>query len=182
MKLAPAAGTVACLWLALAGCKSDDSARREQVRRQVLQGQDLDKQRGEAMSKSRLLDDQGNLLPSDTTVATVLLPRGFTAKFTLDYEWYYDGPLPLDKVEKYLRERLDAQSIGYTEIGVLQFVLKPPLANPNGGSVAVMAYPVPGRSDWSRIHIQQPKPAAAYPQTAEEMQAEVARRAAAHRF
>jgi hypothetical protein len=165
----------ALLWLAFAGCKSDDSANREEQRRQLLRGQDLDKQRNEQIDKTRLTDEHGDLLPSETKVAGLVLPRGFNPKFTLDYEWYYDGALPLDKLEKYFRKQFDSASIKRPDDSSVEF-LRPTTKDLLGAALTI--YPVPGRADWSRIHVQGSRPQPEHPLSAEEIQAELARRAA----
>jgi len=161
------------MWLAVAGCKSEETEHRAQQRRQLLLGQDLDKARDDRFNKTRLMDEQGNLLPSETEVASVLLPRGFTAKFTYEYEWYYDGPLPLDKLEKYFRERVAVDSVQNTPEGLL-FAVKQPKDKP--GLVALTIYATPGRSDWSRIHIRQPPPTPLRAMTPAEIEARFAKR------
>jgi hypothetical protein len=161
--------------LAFAGCKSDDSANRDEQRRQLLRGQDLDKQRNEQFDKTRLTDEHGDLLPSETKIAGVVLPRGFNAKFTVDYEWYYDGALPLAKLEKYLRKQFDGALIKRPDAFSVEFSRH---TTRDMLGVVLRIYPVPGREDWSRIHIQSSRPQPEHPLTAEEIQAELARRAA----
>jgi hypothetical protein len=157
------------------GCKSDDGARREQQRRELLRGQDLDKERQARFDKERYTDPQGNLLASDTTVAGVVLPRGFRTKFTFESEWYYDGALPVDKLAQYMDKAMQGASIERPNADSIQF--SRPYSGERPG-VQVTISPLPGRADWSRMHILSLRPPSPSVATAEQIQAEFARRAA----
>ena len=160
--------------VAAAGCKSHDAEQREQQRQKLLTGQDLNKDRDERLAKLRYTDDQGNLLPSDTTVAGVVLPRGFKSKFTFKYEWYYDGEQPLDKLEQYLVKTVTGSTVTRPDKYSVAFTRD---KTPERVGIVVTIYPVPGRSDWSRMHIVSSRPPPDHYATAAEIQEELERRA-----
>jgi hypothetical protein len=160
----------------VAGCSSAEDARRAEQRRQLLRGQDLDKARDERLSKSRLTTYDGDLLPSDTRMAGIVLPRGFVLKFTFEYEWYYDGALPLKKVEKYFGHQLDFEAVEHPDAYSIVFAQAKTKGDAAMKPVAVKIYPVPGREDWSRIYIHAPKPLPEHIPTPEEVRALLASR------
>lgn len=169
-------GTIASAACAV-GCSSAEETKRAELRRQLLRGQDLEKQRNTRFEKERLTTYQGDLLPSDTQVAGVVLPRGFNQKFSFEYEWYYDGAEPLPKLDSYLRKQLDFVSFDHPDPASTQFVQARTKGFPEMKPVTIKIYPVPGRSDWSRIYIRAPQPLPEHILTPEE----VSRMVASHR-
>jgi hypothetical protein len=159
-----------------AGCSSGDSARRAEQRRQLLRGDDLDRQRNARLEKQRVTTYEGDLLPSDTRTAGVVLPRGFNLKFTFEYEWYYDGALPLNKVEQYFTKQLDFEAIEHPDASAILFAQAKTKGDKAMTPVSVKIFPVPGRADWSRIYIHAPKPLPEHIPTPEEVRALLASR------
>jgi hypothetical protein len=159
------------------GCSSNEEQKRAELRRQLLRGQDLEKQRNTRFEKERLTTYQGDLLPSDIRVAGVVLPRGFNQKFTFEYEWYYDGAEPLPKLDQYIRKQLDFVSFDHPDPASTQFMQARTKGFPEMKPVTIKIYPVPGRSDWSRIYIRAPQPLPEHILTPEE----VSRMVASHR-
>jgi hypothetical protein len=172
------ASVVASMAAANSGCSSDDTAHRAEARREILRGEDLDKEHNERMEKQRLTNYQGDLMPSDTLVAGVVIPRGFKPKFTFAYEWYYDGALPFAPLEKYFRATLQAESIDRPDSSSVQFSHARTKGVANMSPVTVKIFPVPGRSDWSRIYILAPQPLPEHLPTEQEIRAELAARKA----
>jgi hypothetical protein len=162
--------------LLVVGCSSADDARRAEQRRQLLRGEDLEKSQQDRLNKLRLTTYDGDLLPSDTRMAGVVLPRGFALKFTFEYEWYYDGALPLNKVEKYFGQQLDFEAIERPDAYSIVYAQAKTKGDTAMKPVAVKIYPVPGRSDWSRIYIHASKPLPEHIPTPDEVRALLAAR------
>jgi hypothetical protein len=158
-KLHIAHWTCACCLLLAAACKSDESEHRAEARRALLRGDDLQRKRNEQLEKTRLTTYEGDLLPSDSQVAGIVLPRGFNLKFTLDHEWFYDGELPFAKLEKYLHEHVTSVAVDRPDNFSVVFAQAVNKVGPKMDPVMIKIFPVPGRSDWSRIDITAPKPA-----------------------
>jgi hypothetical protein len=173
-------GLVALTALAAVGCKDDAAAaRRAEARRALLRGEDLEKERMARLAKERLTTSSGDLLPSDTEIAGIVLPRGFKPKFKFDHEWTYDAALPISKLEKYFQESLNSQSVEHPDSVATEFTQarsKNTKASAAEKPAWVKIYPVPGRSDWSRIVIRAPKPLPDHTPTEAEVRAELARR------
>jgi hypothetical protein len=164
------------VWLGLAAtsCSSHEAERKAEVRRQLLRADNLAQKRAETLAAQRLTDAQGNLLPSNEKIAGVVLPRGYKPKFVLEREWTYDGELPFSRLEQYFLQRLSA-SIEHPAGMLTRFVQARPVGEPNAPPVLVEVSPVPGREDWSRIHVQQPAPAPEHPPSAAEIAADIER-------
>jgi len=166
------------LGLAAASCTSHDAEQRAEARRQLLRAENLEQQRRDALAAQRLSDANGNLLPSNEKLAGIVLPRGYKPKFVYEREWTYDGELPFHKLEQYFLQNLSAD-IAHPSGMLTRFVRARPVGEPNAQPVLLEVSPVPGREDWSRIHIQQPAPAPEHPLSADQIAADIANR---HRF
>ena len=164
------------LLLPAAACSSREVDRKSELRRQLLRAENLAQKRDEIMAAQRLSDENGNLLESKEQIAGVTLPRGYKPKFVHEREWTYDGELPFNKLEQYFLQRLNA-SIEHPSGMLTRFKDARPQGQPNALPILVEVSPVPGRSDWSRIHIQQPAPAPEHPMSFAETQADIERKA-----
>jgi hypothetical protein len=180
-RLTPGRGT---LWVlgALAalggGCSNAEQDRRAEARRQLLRAQNLDEERIARAAKTRQTTFDGDLLPSETKAAGITIPRGFKPKFDFEYEWYFDGEQPLSKLEKYLVERVDSPSIEHPDPTQVLFTQARAKGVPDMKPVTIKIYPVPGRSDWSRLNIVEQRPMPARIPTPEEVAAILAERRA----
>jgi hypothetical protein len=111
----------------------------------------------------------------------VVLPRGYEAKFMFEYEWYFDGEQPYSKLATYFTERLDFSGVERPDGASLTFAKARTKGNSQMKPVSVTISPVPGRDDWSRIHIVAQQPLPEQLQSKEEIEAELAvRRQNAH--
>lgn len=166
------AGCVLCA-VAAASCGRNDA--KEEARRALLRGQNLAAQRDARIAAQRITNADGDLLPSATTIAGVVLPRGFNPKFTFDHEWYYDGEYSFRRVLAYFQQRLDAV-LHRPDKSTVVFQGAKTKGVSDMKPVMVTISPVPGRADWTRIQITAPKPMPAHFPTAEEIQKELASR------
>ena len=158
--------------IAAASCRHDDA---EEARRALLRTQNLAAQRDERIAAQRITNADGDLLPSATTIAGVVLPRGFNPKFTFDHEWYYDGEYSFRRVLAYFEQRLDGV-IDRPDKSAVVFQGAKTKGVSDMKPVTVKIVPVPGREDWTRIQITAPKPMPKHFPTAEEIQKELASR------
>jgi len=162
--------------LAAGACSSSrEEDRKAEVRRQLLRADNLAQQRDATLAAQRLSDEAGNLLESKDKLAGITLPRGFHPKFVYDREWTYDGELPFNKTEQYFLQRLSA-TIEHPTGMLTRFAQARPVGEPGAAPVLVEVSPVPGRSDWTRIHVLQPAPAPERPVSFAETQAEIDRK------
>ena len=160
---------------ALSACSKQED-RKELIRREVLRANNLVAERRKEFEAVRVTDDHGNLLASKQRVAGVPLPRGYDPKFTFDYEWYFDGEQPYSKLVKYFTEQLDSANVQRPNGSTLTFVQARAKGDTQMKPVSVTVSPVPGRDDWSRIHIVAQQPTPAHLQSKAEIEAELSLR------
>lgn len=165
---------VCVLNLAAVGCSNAAEQRAAAAKRALLRGQDLDAQRKARIDAQRITDEAGNLLPSNTDILGLVIPRGFDVTFTEDHEWYYDGQLPIGKVEKYFDDRLDANTDHPYPSATIYRRAKMK-SNPTMAAVTVKIYPMPGRTDWTRVHILASMPAPDHFPSPAEIEAHLAK-------
>jgi hypothetical protein len=164
------------VWFGLAAfsCSSSEAERKAEARRQLLRAENLEQKRSANLAAQRLTDAEGNLIASNDKLAGITLPRGYKPKFVLEREWTYDGELPFNKLEQFFLQRLSA-TIEHPAGMLTRFVQARPVGESDAPPVLVEVSPVPGREDWSRIHIQQPAPAPEHPLTAAQIAADLER-------
>jgi hypothetical protein len=169
-------GTLSTLsTLSLAGCGKSIADQRADIRRQLLRADNLAQKRREEVEARRLTEPNGDLRPSNEQLAGITLPRGYQPKFVHDHEWTYDAELPFHKLEQYFLQRLSA-TIEHPAGMITRFTQARPVGQPNALPIELEVLPVPGRSDWSRIHIIQPGPPAEHTLSATEIAADIAAR------
>jgi hypothetical protein len=167
-------GAALCaLSLAAVSCKNDAQERAEDAKRALLRAHDLEAQRSARIAAQRLTDDAGNLLPSATDVVGLVIPRGFSVTFTEDHEWYYDGEHPVGKVEKYFDERLDAM-VNHPYPNATTYRHATMKTKTKMDPMTVNIFPMPGRTDWTRIHIVANRPQPDHFPTPAEIEAHLA--------
>jgi hypothetical protein len=156
-------------------CSRSEEQRKAELRRHVLLAENLSEKRQEALEAQRISNAKGELLSSNIQVAGITMPRGFKPKFVFDHEWHYDGEQTLRRVEAYFRDHLDATISSGDALSVV-FTQARMKGEPNMQSVSLTIMPIPGRNDWTRIHIILPKPPLAVMPSPAQVQAELAAR------
>lgn len=149
-------GVMCVAWL---GCSHKAEERSADIKRQVLRVEDLQSKRERIVAERRILDPQGELIPSTQQVAGVTLPRGFRPKFVFEHEWHFDGALPLQKVENYFSARLDA-TVQHPNTTSVEFSRATSKDAKGMSPVSLTVMEIPGRKGWSRIQIRAATPAA----------------------
>jgi hypothetical protein len=150
------------LWVGLlaasaaASCSHDDKA---EARRRVLQTEDRARERLARIDAHRVLSPEGELLPSETKVAGVVLPRGFELKFAEKHAWSYDGNFQQSKVEAYFAKRITRTQTTNKPLGEVEYLGVREKSNPNMEAVLVRLSPGPQGRDSTRIYIAEPVPA-----------------------
>ena len=160
---------------ALCACSKQED-QKVLMRREVLRANQLVVERRQELDAARITDEHGNLLPSKQRIVGVTLPRGYDPKFTFDYEWYFDGQLPYAKLVKYFTEQLETVNIQQPNRSTLTFVQARVKGDTQMKPVSVTVMPVPGREDWSRIHIVAQQPMPEHRQSKAEIEAELSLR------
>jgi hypothetical protein len=156
-------------------CSSAEEQRKVEVRRQVLLAEDLGSKREQAIEAARISTSKGDLLPSKTRVAGIIIPRGFAPKFVLSHEWHYDGQHTLPTVEAYFRAQLDATITPGPAYSVV-FNRARMKGEPNMTPVSLTIMPIPGRNDMTRVRIVEPPPPPSAMPSIDEVQARLAQR------
>lgn len=166
---------LALVCLASPACATPAEEHRAEVRRQLLDAEKQSQERGRILDAQRVTNSNGELLPSNNQVAGITLPRGFEPKFVFEHEWHYDGQLPLKKLENYFVSRLEA-TVERPDPYSIVFARARTKGDAAMNLVTITILPVPGRDDWSRIHIVEARPLPKTFPTATEIEAELAAR------
>ena len=161
---------------ALCGCSDGAEDQKAQMRRDVLRANNLVAERRKQLEAVRLTDENGDLIPSTQKVAGIVLPRGYTPKFKMDHESYFDGELPYSKLTKYFTEHLDFMYVERPNNSTLRFVKVRSKGDSEMDPVTITISPVPGMLHWSRIRVLIPQPLPERLQTKAEIDAELLRR------
>jgi hypothetical protein len=162
--------------VALCGCSGEVQDQKAQMRRDVLRANNFAAERRKQFDAVRLTDDNGDLIPSTQKVAGIVLPRGYTPKFKMDHEAYFDAELPYDKLTKYFTEHLDFMHVERPNKSTLRFVNVRSKGDSEMAPVTLTISPVPGMLHWSRIRILIPQPLPERLQTKAEIDAELLKR------
>lgn len=160
----------------LCACSSDSVDPKEQIRRDVLRTNDLAAERRKRLEAMRRTDDHGNLLPSDTKIAGVVLPRGYRPKLVLENEWQYEGEYSYSRLATYITAQLDFKEAQRPNPSTLTFVQARTKGDSQMKPVSVTISPAPGRPDWSSLQIRSFPPLPERRMTKEEIEAELALR------
>jgi len=147
-------GAVCVTWL---GCSRDADQHSADIRRQVLRAEDLPTKHARIVAEHRVLDPQGELIPSTEVVAGITLPRGFQRIFVFEHEWHFEGALPLQKAENYFSARLDA-NVQHPNTRTVEYLHATLKGAKELSPVNVTVQQIPGRKGWSRIQIRTAKP------------------------
>jgi len=155
--------------------KKDDSEER----RRLLQTEERARQR-QVRSAARVVEGpEGELLPSETKLGGVVLPRGFQQTFADPHAWTYDGHFAQQRVQEYFEKRLDVVSRTEKPLGEVEYLGVKEKSNPNMPAALVRVSPTPSRPEYTRIYIGEPVPPP--PDTARLMDSEALREYMAER-
>lgn len=161
------------LVVALGASSACSHPEREEKRKLLAPAQDFAQKQREAWQKIRTTDDSGALVPSDTKVAGVTLPRGLTAKWKRPHEWFYDGPFSVEQLDTYFRSQLEITTVHHPNNVTHEFIAVCPKATPGEHPVTLSIFPVPGDARSSRIDLREPEPPMQRVLTPEQVQAQV---------
>jgi hypothetical protein len=144
--------------LAASAAASCSRGEESEARRRVLQTEDRTRERLARIDAHRVLSPEGELLPSETKVAGVVLPRGFELRFAEKHAWTYDGNFQQPKVEAYFAKRITMTRTTNKPLGEVEYLGVREKSNPNMEGVLVRVSPGPKGRDWTRIYIGEPVP------------------------
>ncbi len=165
--------TLVLLLCGSAGCKGN--YERDEAR-QVLRPNDLSEKRERALEKSRMHDHEGVLLASDNKVLGIPVPRGFTKRYELSDQTWYDGPTTPERVASYLEEHLEFSHKNVPANGAVTFQGARAKGDPDAPTVIVSLEAVAGHKERVRLVIRRPKPAPTEPLSPVEAQERLRRR------
>jgi hypothetical protein len=146
-RLTSACVAVAC-FVACGGSEPDEVLRQE-----LLKPKELGALQAARREQKRILDDQGNLLPSTERRAGFLVPRGYKEAYAFESEWYFDGRVPLPVLERYVRSQIEVGTVETHIGGKVDFIGSLPKGVANPTPTFISVFPHSGHRDKTRLHI-----------------------------
>lgn len=141
---------------ALAGC--GDDPKREERKRALLQPNDAKRKADEAREKRRLVDDEGDLLPSGEKVAGIMVPKGLTLYRRYQGQSFYKGNrVSADQLERFFSAQLQDAKVERTESMVL-FADAVPRSNPKALPIDLRVTRLRGSERATEVVFREPRP------------------------
>lgn len=141
------------------GCSRRDAAQEEQ-RRVLLMPPDNKREREEAARRKQIFDEDGDLIPSEQSVAGLILPRGLTPGMRFEHEWYFRSmEIPAEALERYFIPRVFTGEINRSQGGATELVAAKIKDNPSAPSVTIRIIKLSGANSASELYIRQSVPA-----------------------
>jgi hypothetical protein len=141
-----------------AACSRDPDGRQ-----QLLAADGRDQARRQRAESKRALSPEGELLPSETKLGGIVMPRGYEPKFEEKHAWTYDAEVPVATARRYFERRLTTSSIQEKPLGEIVFLGAREKSDPNMPAALVKVMPMPTRPAGSRIYVAEPVPVAELP-------------------
>jgi hypothetical protein len=160
---------------ALSGCGDDPQRERK---RALLQPSDAKRKAAEEREKRRLVDKEGELLPSGETAAGIMVPRGLTLYRTYEGQSFYKGNrVTAQQLERFFSAQLLKARIERTDSMVL-FAEAVPRSNPKAIPIDLRITRLRGSSRAIEVVFRGPRPGRKYDfrPKVDEAQLEQARR------
>ncbi len=140
---------------AAVGCSKHDDAEQ---RRRLLQTEERARQRQVRSEARRVEGPDGELLPSDTKVGGIVMPRGFEQTYADPHAWTYDGHFAQQKVQEYFEKRLTVARKTNKPLNEVEYLGVTEKSNPNMPAGLVRISPHPSRPEYTRIYVGEPVP------------------------
>lgn len=129
---------------------------------------DLAQKHREALEKKRLTNAQGELLPSDDSIAGLLLPRGLTRTHAFEHAWYYRTQASIEQLTQFFGTRLLTGKVERGGRGTVTYVDAQPRGLKKTAFVTVRIGPAPGGRAMREVYVKEtPMMPVAYPSEAE---------------
>jgi hypothetical protein len=154
---------------AVLGCARHEQAAQQEERRKLLAPPDNKLEREEAARKRQIYDEDGDLIPSEDSVAGLTIPRGMTPGMRFEHEWYFSTrQVPSEALERYFSPLLLTGEINRSQQGTVEFVAAHVKANATAPRVTVRIVKLKGEANASEVYIRQAPPTPShYPSEAE---------------
>jgi hypothetical protein len=153
-----ASGVTAILTTSLMGC-SREQRRQEEQRRALLTPSDHRQKLEEEERKHKLVDDDGELIPSDQTVAGILIPRGLGEVRAVENRYYFTSSrVPFEALDRYFARRLFTGQIERASPDSVAFIGATIKADPKALKVTVRISRIVGSEGNCEVFIQQALP------------------------
>jgi hypothetical protein len=141
------------------GC-SGDQRRQEEQRRALLTPSEYRQKLQEEERKRKLVDDDGELIPSDQTVAGIVMPRGLGEVRTVENRFYFTSSrVPFEALDRYFAKRLFTGQIERPSPDSVAYLGANIKGNPRAMKVSVRISRIVGSEGNCEIFIQQAIPA-----------------------
>lgn len=149
-----------CAALALPACSGRREAEEAEQRKQLLKPPDIRAKRDERRRERQLFDDEGHVLPSETKVAGLVMPKGLKQYRTFEREWYFQSrEVGSEKFVEYFKRRLMPEAIERSKVGSVTFRKARIRANPDEPVVDVHVDPLKGAANAATVYVRQASPA-----------------------
>lgn len=109
----------------------------------------------QVVERERVFDEQGNLLPSNETVAGIVLPRGLTPEYTFEHEWYLRSQAKQEQLRAYFGPRLLTGKVERSGMGTVTYVNAQPKDSKQKRFVTVRIGPAPRNRNESEVFISE---------------------------
>lgn len=157
----------------LFGCSRRDAAQEEQ-RRVLLAPPDNKREREEAARKKQIFDEDGDLIPSEQSIAGLILPRGLTPGMHFEHEWYFRSmEISAEALERYFLPRVLTGAVNHSQGGATEFVAATIKDNPSAPVVTIRILKLAGANSASELYIRQSVPAPLVRPKASEVEAQL---------
>jgi hypothetical protein len=143
---------------AVMGC-SREQRRQEEQRRALLTPSDHRQKLQEEERKRKLVDDDGELIPSDRTVAGILMPRGLGDVRAVENRYYLTSSrVSFEALDRYFAKRLFTGQIERESPDSVRYVAANIKGDPKALKVSVRISRIVGPEDNCEVFIQQLTP------------------------
>jgi hypothetical protein len=138
--------------LALSACSKRQA---EQQQRELLTPPDQAAIQREKRAKVAIVNEEGELLPSDLVLGGFPVPRGFEIKRSYDNEWYLRSlTVSAERAAKYTEKRVFTGSLVRSSVGGVRFEGSQLRDAPSLPKVNIRISPTKGRKDACELYIE----------------------------
>lgn len=150
-----ASGVATFLTNPVMGC-SREQRRQEDQRRALLTPSDYRQKLQEEEGKRQLVDDDGELIPSDQTVAGLLMPRGLGDVRAVENRYYFTSSrVSFEALDRYFAKRLFTGRIERESPDSVAYIGANIKADPKALKVNVRISRIVGSENSCEVFIQQ---------------------------
>lgn len=141
-----------CALSTQSACEAPD---KPQQKRQLLTPPDQVAIKKVKQEKAKLVDDEGELLPSDLVLGGFPVPRGFEMKRSREHEWFLRSlEVSAERAASYAQKRLFTSSLVRSSVGGVRFDGAQLREAPQLPKVSIHISPTKGRKNACELYIK----------------------------